>query len=109
LVLFTFLLKLDYRSAGLKSNNNMINIVSINLQTGQRLDSNGLYYYNARYYDPLIGRFISADTILPDPVNVRTTDFGMSDEDKESMVESSNDCVEDYLNYSKESSVSCNR
>jgi RHS repeat-associated protein len=29
--------------------------------TGQRLDSTGLYYYNARYYDPGIGRFISPD------------------------------------------------
>ncbi len=26
--------------------------------TGQRLESTGLYYYNARYYDPMIGRFI---------------------------------------------------
>jgi RHS repeat-associated protein len=32
------------------------------LFTGQRLDSTGLYYYNSRYYDPEIGRFISADT-----------------------------------------------
>jgi len=32
--------------------------------TGQRLDSTGLYYYNARYYDPAIGRFISADTVI---------------------------------------------
>ncbi|MFC1920429.1 RHS repeat-associated core domain-containing protein [Chloroflexota bacterium] len=38
--------------------------------TGQRLDSTGLYYYNARYYDPETGRpvlseaegFISPDT-----------------------------------------------
>jgi RHS repeat-associated protein len=30
--------------------------------TGQRLDSTGLYYYNARYYDPAIGRFISPDS-----------------------------------------------
>jgi len=37
--------------------------------TGQRLDSTGLYYYNARYYDPAIGRFISPDTIVPDPAN----------------------------------------
>jgi RHS repeat-associated protein len=36
------------------------------LFTGQRLDGTGLYYYNARYYDPTIGRFISADTIIPD-------------------------------------------
>jgi RHS repeat-associated protein len=33
--------------------------------TGQRLDQTGLYYYNARYYDATIGRFISADTIIP--------------------------------------------
>jgi RHS repeat-associated protein len=29
----------------------------------------GLYYYNARYYAPYINRFISADTIIPDPTN----------------------------------------
>ena len=40
--------------------------------TGQRLDSTGLYYYNARYYDSTIGRFISADTIVPDPANPQT-------------------------------------
>jgi RHS repeat-associated protein len=33
------------------------------------LDNTGLYYYNARYYDPGIGRFISADTIVPNPAN----------------------------------------
>jgi RHS repeat-associated protein len=31
--------------------------------TGQRLDSTGLYYYGARYYDATIGRFISPDTL----------------------------------------------
>jgi RHS repeat-associated protein len=35
--------------------------------TGQRLDDTGLYYYRARYYDPLIGRFISPDTIVSRP------------------------------------------
>jgi RHS repeat-associated protein len=38
--------------------------------TGQRLDdSTGLYYYGARYYDAALGRFISADTIVPNPSN----------------------------------------
>ncbi|MEX5213392.1 MAG: DNRLRE domain-containing protein [Nitrospiraceae bacterium] len=36
--------------------------------TGKELDSTtGLYYYAARYYDPALGRFISADTIVPNP------------------------------------------
>ena len=28
-----------------------------------------MYFYNARYYDPALGRFISADTIVPQPGN----------------------------------------
>ena len=39
------------------------------LFTGQRLDDTGLYYYGARYYDATIGRFISPDTLVPDPAN----------------------------------------
>jgi RHS repeat-associated protein len=39
------------------------------LFTGQRLDGTGLYYYNARYYDPTIGRFISPDTVIADIYN----------------------------------------
>jgi len=36
--------------------------------TGQRHETGfGLYDYNARYYDPLLGRFISADTVVPEP------------------------------------------
>lgn len=30
----------------------------------------GLIYYNARYFDPEIGQFISPDTIVPDPTNL---------------------------------------
>jgi RHS repeat-associated protein len=29
----------------------------------------GLYFYNARYYDPELGRFIQADKIIPNPGN----------------------------------------
>ncbi len=32
----------------------------------ERDDSTGLYFYEARYYDAMLGRFISADTIVPD-------------------------------------------
>jgi RHS repeat-associated protein len=35
--------------------------------TGQRLDATGLLYYHARYYDPNLGRFISPDSIVPQP------------------------------------------
>ncbi len=38
--------------------------------TGQKLDGTGLYYYNARYYDPALGTFISPDPIVPDPTNL---------------------------------------
>jgi len=35
--------------------------------TGQELDSEtGLYYYGARYYDPVLARFITPDSIVPD-------------------------------------------
>jgi RHS repeat-associated protein len=38
--------------------------------TGQRKDATiGLYFYNARYYDPALGRFISPDTLVPEPGN----------------------------------------
>jgi RHS repeat-associated protein len=34
--------------------------------TGQRKEAGiGLYDYNARYYDPLLGRFVSADSVVP--------------------------------------------
>ena len=38
--------------------------------TGQRENMElGLYYYNARYYVPGLERFLSADTIVPDPAD----------------------------------------
>jgi RHS repeat-associated protein len=38
--------------------------------TGQRQDAGlGLYFMGARQYDPALGRWLSADTIVPDPAN----------------------------------------
>ena len=38
--------------------------------TGQREDATiGLYFYNARYLDPVLGRFTQPDTIVPQPGN----------------------------------------
>ena len=39
--------------------------------TGQQQDGTGLLYYNARYYDPHIDRFVSPDTLVPDPSNLQ--------------------------------------
>ncbi len=36
--------------------------------TGQRQEAAlGLYFYNARWYDPFLGRFVQVDTIVPEP------------------------------------------
>jgi RHS repeat-associated protein len=39
------------------------------LYTGQRQETFGLYDYRARYYDPALGRFVSADTVVPEAGN----------------------------------------
>jgi len=37
--------------------------------TGQRAEATGLMFYQARYYSAQLGRFVSADTIVPRPGN----------------------------------------
>jgi RHS repeat-associated protein len=38
--------------------------------TGQRIESDAdLYYYVSRWYDPVVGRFLQADSIVPEPGN----------------------------------------
>ena len=41
--------------------------------TGKERDSTtGLYFYEARYYDPVLGRFISPDTFVQGPIDPQT-------------------------------------
>jgi len=43
--------------------------------TGQRQEEGlGLYYYRARWYDPILGRFAQADTIVPESGNPQGLD-----------------------------------
>jgi RHS repeat-associated protein len=55
-------------TAGVYSGQNTPDITSYNSGgfqfTGQELDSTGLYYYKARYFDPLLGRFLEPDLSL---------------------------------------------
>ena len=44
--------------------------------TGQHKDGTGLLYYGARYYDPVLGRFLSADTVVQGQVTGRATGDG---------------------------------
>jgi RHS repeat-associated protein len=43
--------------------------------TGQRLDATGLLYYHARMYDPLLGRFVSADSVVPGSASDESDDM----------------------------------
>lgn len=44
------------------------NRVQIKESTGKELDdTTGLYFYGARYYDPSLGRFITADPTIQKP------------------------------------------
>ncbi|MDA8215417.1 MAG: DUF2380 domain-containing protein [Nitrospiraceae bacterium] len=55
-----------YPFGGTRLNQGSVNVK--HKYTGQEEDpETGLYYYNARYYDPILGRFISADSIVQDP------------------------------------------
>jgi len=41
--------------------------VSAHKFTGKELDETGLYFYSARYYDPVLGRFVTPDIFVQSP------------------------------------------
>jgi RHS repeat-associated protein len=66
--------------------------------TGQRENMElGLYYYNARYYLPGLSRFLSADTIVPDPQNPQQFNrYSYTLNNPLVFVDSTGHCVENY-------------
>ncbi|MCB8922752.1 MAG: hypothetical protein H6662_14285 [Ardenticatenaceae bacterium] len=57
----------------------------------------GLYYYNARWYSPLVGRFLSADTLVPDPQNPQQYNrYTYSLNNPLKYIDPSGHCVENY-------------
>ncbi|MCP4651936.1 MAG: hypothetical protein GY858_00930 [Candidatus Omnitrophica bacterium] len=58
----------EYKPYGQSSAQTGTDVTNYNF-TGKELDETGLYYYSARYYDAQLGRFITADTIVPEPYN----------------------------------------
>ena len=59
-----------YHAFGARRGGTSTRPVTENQYTGQKLDGTGLYYYNARYYDPALGQFVSPDTLVPDASRV---------------------------------------
>jgi RHS repeat-associated protein len=57
---------LEYAPYGTVTRNEGADVAAYKF-TGKELDSTGLYFYSARYYDPEIGRFVTPDTIVQSP------------------------------------------
>jgi RHS repeat-associated protein len=66
--------------------------------TGQQLEEDlGIYYYNARWYDPALGRFIQADTIVPNPGNPQSVDrYAYVNNNPMRYNDPSGNCIPDY-------------
>ena len=56
----------EYKAYGQRRNGSSL-LATDRTFTGQQSDETGLMYYNARFYDPQIGTFVSPDTIVPNP------------------------------------------
>jgi RHS repeat-associated protein len=57
----------DYLPYGGERTSSSVTLTSYAFTDQERDAESGLYNYNARLYDPIIGRFITPDTEVPDP------------------------------------------
>lgn len=63
----------EYFPYGLDKENNVFLQISVYKYTDQEYeDSTGLYNYDARFYDPDLGLFVMADTIVPELFNAQS-------------------------------------
>ncbi len=54
---------------GDKNSNDLLQNSSYKFTDQEQDDGTGLYNYDARFYDPVIGQFVMADTFVPDQFN----------------------------------------
>jgi RHS repeat-associated protein len=70
--------RIDYFPFGtIRNEKGLPNIAGERRFTGKELDSSGLYYFGARFYDPKIGKFIT-----PDPFNALLRELNMGSSQK---------------------------
>src|SRR5262249_49789361 len=48
---------------------------------GQRQDDSGLFYLHARYFDPVVARFLSPDPVFPNGTNVGLNGYAYASND----------------------------
>ena len=66
------------------------------LFTGQRaMEDLGIYFYNARFYSPSLGRFLSADTMVPGGANSQAYDrYSYTENNPIKNTDSSGHCID---------------
>jgi RHS repeat-associated protein len=62
--------------------------------TGEQTDPTGLVFLRARYYDPAIGRFLTADSLIPDPLRSQAwTRYAYVENNSVNFIDPSGHCI----------------
>jgi RHS repeat-associated protein len=64
--------QLHYKPYGEIAVKTGVDVFRYKFNTHEQDNESGLLYYKARFYDPAIGRFITPDTIVPDPMKTQS-------------------------------------